>query len=72
MSSSSLVEAIVLASLGGLIGVDVGLVGAWLGAPMMGVPFVLNPYVIAVAFGFSGIVGVAFGYRRRRRPGSTL
>ena len=57
-----LVEAIVLASLGGLIGVVVGLVGAWLGAPMVGVPFVLNPYVIVVAFGFSGIVGVAFGY----------
>ena len=57
-----LVEAVVLACLGGLCGIALGLSGAALGARLLDVPFVFSPGVIALAFLFSGAVGVVFGY----------
>jgi putative ABC transport system permease protein len=30
--------------------------------PHIGIPFVLDPGVVMLAFGFSGAVGVIFGY----------
>jgi len=38
------------------------LAGAGIGAHFLGVPFVLNPGIIVIAFGFSAAVGVLFGY----------
>jgi putative ABC transport system permease protein len=57
-----LVEAVVLASFGGLCGIALGLGAAALGAKVLGVPFVLNPGIVAAAFVFSGAVGIVFGY----------
>lgn len=57
-----LVEAVVLASLGGLIGIGVGLAGAAFIAPFLGVPFVLDFPILIIAFTFSAAVGVIFGY----------
>jgi len=57
-----LVEAVVLSSLGGLIGIALGLTGAALGARALEVPFVFSPSIVAVAFLFSAAVGVIFGY----------
>jgi putative ABC transport system permease protein len=57
-----LVEAVVLASLGGLCGIALGLGGAALGARLLDVPFVFSPGIVAAAFLFSGTVGVVFGY----------
>ncbi len=57
-----LVEAVVLSSFGGVIGIILGLAAAVVGARLLSVPFVLNPGIVAVAFVFSAAVGVVFGY----------
>ena len=57
-----LVEAVVLSSLGGLIGIGLALAGSlWL-ASFLRVPFVFNTNIVVVAFLFSAAVGVIFGY----------
>jgi len=56
-----LVEALALAVLGGLVGVALGLAGAWRLATSFGWEVLYRPDVIAVAVGFSGLVGVIFG-----------
>ena len=57
-----LVEAVVLSSLGGLIGIVAALAGSvWL-ASVLRVPFVLNVGIVVIAFLFSAAVGVIFGY----------
>lgn len=62
-----LIEAIVLASFGGVIGIILGLSGSAFVAPMVGVPFVFDPLIIMIAFAFSGIVGIIFGYFPARK-----
>jgi putative ABC transport system permease protein len=62
-----LVEAVVLAACGGLIGIAAGLGSAFAGAHLIGVPFVLKPGIVLTAFLFSGFVGVAFGYYPARK-----
>jgi putative ABC transport system permease protein len=57
-----MVEAVVLASLGGLCGIALGLAGAALGTRLLDVPFVFSPGIVAAAFLFSGAVGVIFGF----------
>jgi putative ABC transport system permease protein len=57
-----LVEAIVLASFGGIVGMLLGLVGSAIAAHFLGIPFILNLTVVIIAFLFSGAVGVMFGY----------
>jgi putative ABC transport system permease protein len=57
-----LVEAVVLSSLGGLIGIGLALAGSlWL-ASLLRVPFVFNAGIVGLAFLFSAAVGVIFGY----------
>jgi putative ABC transport system permease protein len=62
-----LVEAVVLASLGGLIGVILALLVSWLLAGMMGIPFTPDASIVFLSFVFSAVVGVAFGYFPARR-----
>jgi putative ABC transport system permease protein len=62
-----LVEAVVLASLGGLIGVALALVASSLSADALGVPFVLDASIIVAAFLFSAGVGIIFGFFPARR-----
>jgi putative ABC transport system permease protein len=57
-----LVEAVALSMLGGLAGIGLGLGLSMIAAQFLGVPFVLDGWAIALAFGFSAIVGVGFGY----------
>lgn len=57
-----LIEAVVLSSFGGIFGIIVGLLGAALGAMILGMPFIVNPGIIAIAFLFSAAVGVIFGF----------
>jgi putative ABC transport system permease protein len=57
-----LVEAVVLSSFGGLIGILLGLAAAAVGTTVLEVPFVFNPSIVAVAFAFSAMVGIVFGY----------
>ncbi|MCE5336452.1 MAG: ABC transporter permease [Desulfobacteraceae bacterium] len=62
-----LVEAVVLASFGGIVGVAAGIAAAIFGSAAIGVPFVLNLKIMAVAFIFSAAVGVLFGYFPARK-----
>jgi putative ABC transport system permease protein len=56
-----LVEALTLSFFGGVLGVALGLVGARLMADHFGWPILIRPDVIAIAVGFSGVVGIVFG-----------
>ena len=62
-----LVEAVVLSSLGGIIGIVLALAGSVALADLMQVPFVFNAGIIVVAFIFSAAVGVIFGYFPARK-----
>jgi putative ABC transport system permease protein len=62
-----LVEAVVLASFGGLFGIVLALVASLALADMMRVPFVFDPWIVVVAFAFALTVGVIFGYLPARR-----
>ena len=62
-----LVEAVVLASFGGLFGVLLALAVSAVLAQVLQVPLILNPGIMVLAFFFSGAVGVIFGYFPARR-----
>jgi len=62
-----LVEAVVLASFGGLFGVLLALAVSAALAQVLQVPLILNPGIMVLAFFFSGAVGVIFGYFPARR-----
>lgn len=62
-----LVEAIVLSLIGGLIGIALGLALAFVGADLLSVPFTPEIGIVALAFGFSALVGVIFGFFPARR-----
>jgi len=64
-----LVEAVVLSSFGGLIGIVLGIVAAAMGARVLAVPFVFDPGIVVIAFLFSAAVGVIFGYFPARQAG---
>ena len=57
-----LVEAVVLACFGGLIGIVLALIGSFWLCGLLEVPFILNYEIIIMAFFFSAAVGVVFGY----------
>ncbi|MFZ0100295.1 MAG: ABC transporter permease [Gemmobacter sp.] len=62
-----LVEAVVLSIAGGVLGIAVGLGLAAAATSAMGIPFAPQGWVIALAFAFSAIVGVVFGFFPARR-----
>jgi putative ABC transport system permease protein len=59
--SQFLVEATVLSSLGGLVGIALGLLSSRGLASLIHVPFVVPTRAIPIAFGVSVLVGVVFG-----------
>ena len=62
-----LVEAIVLSTLGGIIGIVLGLVIGNIGVSVMGLPLIINTQIIITAFIFSTFIGVIFGYFPARK-----
>jgi putative ABC transport system permease protein len=62
-----LVEAVVLSSFGGLIGIALALATSALLAGVLQVPFVFNAPIVMVGFVFSAAVGVVFGYVPARK-----
>ncbi|MBI5137068.1 MAG: ABC transporter permease [Nitrospirae bacterium] len=62
-----LVEASVLSSFGGLAGIALGLGAAAGGARLLEVPFLPDPGIVVLAFGFSTAVGLVFGFFPARR-----
>jgi putative ABC transport system permease protein len=62
-----LIEAVVLAALGGVVGVLLAAIASMLGAELMQVPFLFNPGINLLALVFSAAIGVIFGYFPARR-----
>lgn len=65
-----LVEAVALACLGGIIGLLLALIATIVLAPLMQVPFIFDPRINLLAFFFSALIGVVFGYFPARRAAS--
>ncbi len=62
-----LVEASVISSAGGAVGILIGVTGAELISSEIGVTPLMSPLIVAIAFVFSAGVGVAFGLLPARR-----
>ena len=62
-----LIEAVVLSSLGGLIGILIATVASIGLAGLMQLPFLFGPGINLLAFLFSAAIGVIFGYFPARR-----
>ncbi|MBN2563051.1 MAG: ABC transporter permease [Phycisphaerae bacterium] len=65
-----LVEAAVISSAGGSVGIVLGVLGAWYIANAIGVVPLMSPMIVLVAFAFSAGVGVLFGFLPARRASS--
>jgi putative ABC transport system permease protein len=57
-----LVEAVTLSSIGGIVGLALARIASLLLSSVMQVPFVFNPKINVIAFVFSGVIGIIFGY----------
>jgi putative ABC transport system permease protein len=62
-----LIEAVVLAAFGGLVGVLLATGASMIGAQLMQVPYLFNPGINLLAFVFSAVIGIVFGYFPARR-----
>jgi putative ABC transport system permease protein len=62
-----LVEAVVLSTLGGLLGIAFGVGASTIASGLLHLPLVLRPDVLLVAIGFSSSIGVGFGYVPARK-----
>ena len=62
-----LIEAIVISSLGGLIGVILSFIVSFIFANVFSVPFVYSIPVAVIAFLFSAFIGILFGYLPAKR-----
>jgi putative ABC transport system permease protein len=62
-----LVEAVVLSSVGGIIGILLALAASYFIAGALKVPWILDGSIILLAFVFSAAVGVVFGYFPARK-----
>ena len=54
-------EAVTLSVAGGVVGLALGVVGAWAMTSLFNLPLVISPLNAALAIGFAGLVGVVFG-----------
>ena len=62
-----LIEAVVLAALGGIIGIVIATGASIVLAGVMGVPYLFDPTINLLSFLFSAGIGVVFGYFPARR-----
>jgi putative ABC transport system permease protein len=62
-----LVEAVVLSSLGGLVGIALSTAASIVVARLMQVPYIFNPGINLLSFLFSAAIGVIFGFFPARR-----
>lgn len=62
-----LVEAVVLCTLGGLIGMAIGWVGVYAYAQISQAPMLVSPIIVATALGAAASVGLLFGFFPARR-----
>ena len=62
-----LVEAVVLSSFGGLVGIALAMSASIGLANLLHIPFIFNPGIMVIAFFFSAAVGVVFGFFPARK-----
>jgi putative ABC transport system permease protein len=62
-----LVEAVVLSSLGGVIGIALSLIASISLSNVMQLPYQFDPFINLLAFGFSAGIGVLFGFMPAKR-----
>ena len=62
-----LIESIVLSMIGGIIGIGLGLLIAFIGAVLMKIDFRISYSAIALGTGFSAAVGIIFGWMPAKR-----
>lgn len=62
-----LIEAVMLSCLGGLIGIVLAFLACMALSMLMHMPFMFNPSINLLAFGFSAAIGIIFGYMPARR-----
>ncbi len=62
-----LIEAVVLAALGGLIGIVLATAASVGLTSVMGVPYVFDPGINLLSFAFAALIGIVFGYFPARR-----
>ena len=62
-----LVEAVVLSTLGGLLGIALGIGGTVVAVRYLSMPLVISTRMIALSFGFSAAIGVLFGLLPARK-----
>ncbi|MGZ4778440.1 MAG: ABC transporter permease [Thermoanaerobaculia bacterium] len=62
-----LVESIVMGILGGVVGLAIGVIGSKILGHFTGWETVISPIIMVIAVGFSGAVGVFFGYYPARK-----
>ena len=65
-----LIEAIVLSCVGGVIGMFLGFVLAWLVSQVVNLPATVSWWSIFLGFGFSVLVGIFFGWYPASRAAS--
>jgi putative ABC transport system permease protein len=65
-----LTEAVLLTLIGGIIGMTVGVAGAKLVSAVFNWPTLISLQAILMAFGFSGAVGIFFGFYPARKAAS--
>ena len=63
-----LIEAVVICTIGGCIGMIIGLAGGLVAAGLAKVPPLISPLTIVIAFGFSTAIGIIFGLIPREKP----
>jgi len=62
-----LMESMVLSGLGGLLGIVVGILVAWGASAALDIPLMVDPVTVVLAFAFSALIGVVFGFFPARR-----
>ena len=62
-----LIEAIVLSTLGGIIGIFLGLGVGYMVVGIFDLPYIINTKIILISFIFSTLIGVVFGYFPARK-----
>ena len=62
-----LVESVLLCVLGGALGIGFGLLGSWAATRALSMPFTVDIGIVLLAFLFSGVIGVLFGFMPARR-----
>lgn len=62
-----ILEALFLSLFGGVLGLFAGVAIAYIASMLIAIPFAIAGYSIAIAVGFSALIGLVFGYTPARK-----